>query len=152
MSFAIRVEGLDELKAEWQRDCSMLVDNLRSGVAHATQVATRIIKQDVPVVTGELQRSVRPTARNTANGATGSVSVTAGHAGYVLDGTPPHHIVSRSVGVGGVLRWEAGGQTFFRRGVYHPGTKPQDYLYRATDEAQGVMNRDADRAVDKLVR
>lgn len=50
----------------------------------------------------------------------------ASYAKFVHEGTRPHDIYPRMMG--GVLRFEIGGQIVFARHVHHPGTWPQQFL------------------------
>lgn len=47
---------------------------------------------------------------------------------YVLEGTPAHEIRARRAKA---LRFEAGGQILFRKRVWHPGTRANNFLARA---------------------
>jgi hypothetical protein len=47
---------------------------------------------------------------------------------YVLEGTPAHEIRARRARA---LRFEAGGQILFRKRVWHPGTRANNFLARA---------------------
>jgi hypothetical protein len=49
---------------------------------------------------------------------------------YVLDGTRPHWI-PRSTRNSKILRFESGGEVFFRRRVWHPGTRANPWLQTA---------------------
>lgn len=54
---------------------------------------------------------------------------------YIIDGTRAHTITARA---GGVLRWGTpGGGVAYARVVHHPGTKPNDFAQRATQDAVG---------------
>ncbi|MDZ7742981.1 MAG: hypothetical protein U5Q03_14915 [Bacteroidota bacterium] len=50
------------------------------------------------------------------------------YAQFVTMGTRPHVIVPRKPG--GVLVFQAGGQTVFAKRVNHPGTGPNDFFDR----------------------
>jgi hypothetical protein len=49
---------------------------------------------------------------------------------FVLDGTRPHRIPKRPR-PGKYLRFEIGGEVLFRKSVWHPGTRANNFLARA---------------------
>lgn len=77
---------------------------------------------------GRLRDSI--SYKPTISATTASVEVTsrAPHAGYVINGTPPHVIEPRTATI---LHWEEGGNHFYRHRVYHPGTRPNPFPERA---------------------
>ncbi|WP_329173335.1 hypothetical protein [Streptomyces sp. NBC_01477] len=52
---------------------------------------------------------------------------------YVLDGTRPHVIRPRRARA---LRFQSGGSTVFAKVVYHPGTRPNNFLARSLHEGR----------------
>lgn len=64
-------------------------------------------------------------------------------------GKGPHeHIVGRGV----MLRWTAGGQTFFARMVHHPGTRPDPFMGPAYLKAEAVLYRELEVMIYKAGR
>lgn len=78
--------------------------------------------------TGEAMRfkdGWRVQTRNTAGGATSTLSNISPHARLVIEDTKPHWIYPKRAG--GWLRWQyPAGRFHFARQVYHPGTTGQD--------------------------
>lgn len=147
--FRIEIDS-SEVKAAMAAGATELVKDMRQAAAHASQVATRQMKAVVPVKSGDLQKSIEPRLRSTHTGAAGEINVGEDYASYVKDGTKPHMIVAKNLGVGGTLRFEIGGRTIFRRSVNHPGTKPNDFVTPGVVEGQQVLDHDAEQAVRKL--
>lgn len=89
-------------------------------------------RQNVPVRTGALQRSLREepiTFSGPLRVSTG-VSATAPYALFVHEGTRPHIIRPRRASV---LAFPRNGRTVFARYVRHPGTRANPFLRRAAD-------------------
>lgn len=93
------------------------------------RIATQA-RQDVPVRTGHLGRSIREGQVRMSGPRTvdGSVEATARYAAPVHEGSRPHIIRPRKAKA---LRFEIGGRTVFARMVRHPGTKARPFLRNA---------------------
>lgn len=63
-------------------------------------------------------------------------------------GTRPHTIRARS----GVLRFRSGGAVKFRKSVWHPGTKPYKFLFKASTSAYGVLGVSLRTRLARLAR
>nr|NSL49576.1 hypothetical protein [Dendrosporobacter quercicolus DSM 1736] len=71
----------------------------------------------------------------------------ATYAPWVHDGTDPHWILPRAKKA---LRWTKGGKFVFAKKVWHPGTKPDKFLYEAGEAAVPAINLIFARALDNL--
>lgn len=78
---------------------------------------------------GSMKQSIRPILKGTKSSPLGIIMVDHPAASYVLNGTRPHPI--RPKRLGGVLRFTVGNHVVFARAVSHPGTKPNNFLWRA---------------------
>lgn len=87
-------------------------------------------RQDVPVKTGHLGRSIREGSVRFVGPlvVAGSVEATASYAAAVHEGSHPYVIRPRNASV---LRFEVGGRTVFAKMVRHPGTKARPFLRNA---------------------
>ena len=105
---------------------------LRSRLASLTRRIANQARQDVPVLTGNLGRSIREDEIVAAGPLKleGGVTAHADYAAAVHEGSRPHVIVPRRASV---LRFEVGGRTVFARRVQHPGTKPRPFLRNAAE-------------------
>lgn len=71
----------------------------------------------------------------------------APYALWVHDGTRPHLILPRAKKA---LRWVKNGKFVFAKKVWHPGTKPDPFLYEAGEAAAPEINMIFARALDDL--
>lgn len=78
---------------------------------------------------GHMGQTVRPIIKGSKANPVGIVMVDHPAASFVLNGTPRHDIYPRKPG--GRLRFTVGGRIVFARVVDHPGTKPNNFLWRA---------------------
>ncbi|AQT78325.1 hypothetical protein B1R94_02345 [Mycolicibacterium litorale] len=87
-------------------------------------------RQDVPVKTGNLGRSIREGEIRFVGPAVvqGSVEATAPYAAAVHEGSRAHVIRPRTAKA---LRFEIGGRTVFAKMVRHPGVKARPFLRNA---------------------
>lgn len=117
VGFAIRIEGLDEVKRALRELPKKLERNVvRGGLRAAAKIVADEAKRRVPVRRGFLQKSIRISSR-VKNGLV-TVSVKAGgkgarHAHLVELGTKPHLIGRRG---------------FKSAPIRHPGAKPKPYM------------------------
>jgi len=96
-------------------------------------------RQDVPVKTGNLGRTIREGEVRFVGPAvvSGYVEATAPYAAAVHEGSRPHVIRPRTKQY---LRFDVGGRTVFAKMVRHPGTKARPFLRNA---AVRVIQQDA---------
>ncbi|WP_371374391.1 hypothetical protein [Sporomusa aerivorans] len=72
----------------------------------------------------------------------------APYALFVHEGTKPHQILPRAKKA---LRWASGGKFVFAKGVWHPGTQKDQFLYEAGETALPKINQIFSHAVADLV-
>lgn len=95
-----------------------------------------------------LEKSVDYEVNTTEMEATVSLDESvASYAPFVHDGTNPHRIIARAKKA---LRFVKGGKFVFAKSVWHPGTKPDRFLYEAGEAALPKINLIFARAVDDL--
>lgn len=122
------------MDAEFQLDGPELDRQLRDVLQARMESLQRRIanqaRQDVPVKTGHLGRSVREGAIRFVGSLTveGSVEATASYAAAVHEGARPHVIRPHTASA---LRFEIGGRTVFAKMVRHPGMKARPFLRNA---------------------
>lgn len=73
----------------------------------------------------------------------------AKYAGFIDKGTQPHLIRAKN---SGVLAFQSGGRTVFRRVVRHPGTAPRPFVAVAMASGQMALRDGLSRRVDDLSR
>jgi hypothetical protein len=94
-------------------------------VAESALIMRDIMKDTVPVKTGKLKASIRADILPLS----AEISTNSGYGLFVDEDTAPHEIHARGKEAGGAnfLRFVIGGTTFFRRMVFHTGTKGQQF-------------------------
>jgi len=101
--------------------------------------------------TGKLHRSIQWDKRS-ENRMQIFTASNVRYASFVNDGTRPHDIVAK----GGALKFQADGETVFRKRVRHPGTRPTLFFESAVDkafnEATVQLEKRLQVAVDKFNR
>ena len=102
----------------------------------AASITRRIVaqaRQNAPVRTGNLARSIEPDPIQFAGPFRVETGVTA-HANYaaaVHEGTRPHVIRPRTAGA---LKFQLGDRTVFAKSVQHPGTRGRPFLRNAAEQ------------------
>ena len=88
-----------------------------------------LLQEEAPKDTGEFARNIRfrTFVQGDKVGFTTSSPQPLGK--FIVGGTKAHAITPR--GPGYPLRWQANGQDYYAYRVWHPGTKPNDYVTRA---------------------
>jgi hypothetical protein len=102
-----------------------LQDFLPQLVAESAIIMRDEMKEAVPVKTGKLKASIRADILPES----AEISTNSGYGLYVDEDTDPHVISARGKANGGAnfLRFVIDGNTFFRRSVFHTGTKGQHF-------------------------
>ena len=109
-------------------------------VNKTTDNAYQYAVEGAPVKTGELKSSIKIAYKGKTMG---KVVATAKHARAVELGAQPHIIKGSPI-----LKFESGGQVFFRRYVEHPGIKGLHFMQKAEEKAE----READMIIRTIVR
>lgn len=78
---------------------------------------------------GHMGQTVRPIFKGSKANPLGIVMVDHPAASFVLNGTRPHEI--RPKRPNGVLRFTVSNRIVFARSVNHPGTQPNNFLWKA---------------------
>lgn len=130
---------------------AVVVVGLQRAVDHSVTIGVKKARsehawQDRTYATRDsITGAVRPVARG-ATGTFGPAGTKAGeNAVRLATGTRPHRIEARR---GRALRFQAGGETLFRRAVNHPGTRPDPYLDAAADAAGEELFAAVEAALD----
>lgn len=129
-------------------NASETIDNLaemRAGVVAAVELALKLLAAHAAAHaratttfkdrTGRLRNSVR-----TGHPSKWTTFVKVGgdrapYAQFIENGSKAHEIVARNARV---LRYVQNGQVFFRRRVWHPGTRPTRFMQSARDATEDL--------------
>jgi hypothetical protein len=98
------------------------------------EVTLRTAAVAATIAPGSMKQAVRPIISGTKNAPFGIVMVDHPAAHFVLNGTRPHTILPNKKKV---LRFTVGGRIVFAKRVDHPGTKPNNFLWKAMMMASG---------------
>ncbi|OGM08354.1 MAG: hypothetical protein A2008_12345 [Candidatus Wallbacteria bacterium GWC2_49_35] len=74
----------------------------------------------------------------------------ARHALFIHEGTKPHAIPKGKMKKK-ALRWLVAGGFAFAKHVWHPGTKPDPFLYKAAEAEKSNVNNIFDRHINKAL-
>lgn len=99
---------------------------------------------DFTTRTGLLERSVQVDTRYAYQADVYLNERMAKYAPFVHRGTKPHMIRPKRKAFGKqrrALRWVKSGRFVFARGVRHPGTKADPFLYEALESSRGEVDR-----------
>lgn len=118
-----------------------LIGRWQTGWARAGSRLETELRATSPVDTGTMQSETRVFPRGPY---VVEAVVATPYASFVRDGTRAHVIEARPPRK--ALRWESGGEVFYRRRVNHPGTQPNDWYVDAT----GRMAEFAEEEFGKL--
>ncbi|NUO48732.1 MAG: hypothetical protein HOV80_07740 [Polyangiaceae bacterium] len=142
----IEIEGLDELKARWDRERANIQAGLERAVEAVVIYGSMAAKADAPVETGRLKDSLEGVVtRSSSTSAEGVVRARVKHMRFVIEGTEPHVIEPKRKKA---LKFNGAGGIVFARRVNHPGTRPNDFLADARREAEETLRRELQQTVD----
>lgn len=110
------------------------------------------LQQEAPKLTGEFARNIRYRTFQQGDKVGFTTSSPQPLGKWIVGGTKAHEIRPR--GQGYPLHWVKGGVHYYAYRVWHPGTKPNDYVSRARDrwepEAQQALARISTRYIAKV--
>ena len=109
--------------------------HLKTAMVRATRELQRAVKAATPVRTGRL-RSGWKIRMNRAR--LGRLVNRVPYGVFIIKGTKAHHIYPRNKKV---LKFKIGGKDVFAAHVFHPGTKANDFVSRASRKAEGKIQR-----------
>ena len=118
---------IDKSNVKIDRKISELPSKMINLVEDISDVVEARMRDESPVRFGDLQNSHTTEVLSDLERWIGP---TVAHAAFVVKGTRPHMIEGNPF-----LYWK-GAKHPVRR-VHHPGTKPNDYISRAKDQAEG---------------
>ena len=132
-SWHIETRGFKELQATF-RDAPRKVQDI--GRAWAKDVAAdevKYIRKAAPHKTGRFQQTIQPYARAFVVGVTIGAYPRLGTrlAKWIIQGTRAHAIVARRANA---LRFVWKGKLRFFTSVWHPGTKPNDFIRKGAQK------------------
>lgn len=144
MAYEIKIENLAELRRQFEKSPKTVGNELETATKNAGKIILAIEKEQVPVKTATLKRSITMDYRPISV----SIYPTVKYALYVHEGTKPHTIVPNRKKV---LRFKIGGKWVYAKRVSHPGTKANKFVERKVFLSEGKVNGQFDKALDNII-
>lgn len=144
MAYEIKIEHLAELREAFKQAPREVDKFLQRATKDAGKLILQTEKEEVPIKTGQLRRSIVMDYRPIAI----SIYPTVNYAPNVNFGTKAHVILPRTKKV---LRFRSGNSWVFAQRVYHPGTKANPFVERTVARSEGGVNRYFDTALDEII-
>jgi hypothetical protein len=139
-------------------DYELTIINLQNGlpdflpeiIAESAFILRDVMKEVVPVKTGKLKASIRADILPDS----AEISTNSGYGKFVDQNTAPHEIHARGKEAGGAnfLRFTIGGKTFFRRMVFHTGTKGQQFRRKTIKRSIPIIEEVMERKTRELLQ
>lgn len=92
------------------------------------EITTRAAAIASTTAPGSMKQKVRPIISGSKNNPFGIIMVDHPAATFVINGTKPHDIFPKNKKV---LRFTVGNTVIYSKKVSHPGTKPNNFLWKA---------------------
>jgi hypothetical protein len=144
MAYEIKVENLEELRAAFKKAPEITAKELEKATKEAGKTVLATEKQEVPIKTGQLRRSITMDYRPISV----SIYPTVKYALPVHEGSKPHIILPvRKT----VLAFKKGGKMIFARRVNHPGNKPNKFVERTVSKSESPINAFFSKALDNII-
>ncbi len=123
-----------ELNGRFVAANRQLLEDRRDEVRLLGSQMVNYLQEEAPKLTGEFARNIRYRTFQQGDKVGFTTSSPQPLGRWIVGGTKAHEIRPR--GQGYPLHWVKGGQHFYAYRVWHPGTKPNDYVGRARDRWQ----------------
>jgi hypothetical protein len=145
MSYEIKILHLDELRAAFKKAPDITAKELEKATKEAGKTILATEKEEVPIKTGQLRRSI------TLDYHPISVSIypTVNYALPVHEGTKAHIILPVRASV---LAFKKNGKMVFVKRVNHPGSKANKFVERTVQRTENGINNLFQRALDNIIQ
>ena len=144
ITMASEIQGLRDVLGRYTR--TDIQKAIRPELERLRDRAQALTVSEEPLRTGEMRRRTKATLRT--NPIRISVASPVRYTKHVLRGTKPHFIRARRAQA---LRFTIGDRVVYRRTVFHPGTKPNDFAARALGRLLPELNAAARRMSARIV-
>lgn len=128
-----------------------LLESRRDMVRELGSRMVDLMQEEAPRDTGEFARNIRYRTFNQGDKVGFTTSSPQPLGKFIVGGTKAHEIRPR--GQGYPLHWVANGRDHYAYRVWHPGTKPNDYVTRAQErwepESRQALARISTRYIAK---
>lgn len=130
---------------------SAILSNVRQALGQAAALTVQSARATSKFKdrSGALRGSIKRVARSEWHQQVRAGGPGARHALFVEAGTKPHPIVARRATF---LRFEQHGVVRFARRVFHPGTKPTNFMRDARDKGESALAVFVERGVSEAIQ
>jgi len=142
MSANVQIIGLKELEADIQKAGYSARGLMTAALSQSANVLQRNIRQEAPIKTGSLKRSIM----TSVSYPTATVTEQEKYGRMVEEGTRPHIILPKSKKA---LFWKGAFSPY--KVVHHPGTKANPFFQRGIDRSKDAMLDPFIKVAEKLV-
>lgn len=124
-----KTRGWSEQQAIFRNAPRAIQDLGRQWTKDVAADETRYIVKEAPSKTGTFRTTITPYAKAFTVGVTFQPYPKLGYklVKWIRQGTPPHIIRAKNVSA---LRFVMGGKVRYAKLVHHPGTKPNEFVFR----------------------
>lgn len=142
--YEIRIENLQELRSLFKKAPKAVSKELETATKEAGKLILRTEKEEVPVKTAQLKRSITFEYRPIS----ASIYPTVKYAKPVHDGSKPHVILPTRKKF---LRFKINGKWVYARKVNHPGNKPNKFVERTVNKTSSPVNKLFEKALEAII-
>ena len=142
--YEIRIQNLEELKELFRKTPQIVGKQLETATKDAGKLILKTEKEEVPVKTAQLKRSITMDYRPISV----SIYPTVKYALPVHEGSKPHVIVPTRKKL---LRFKINGKWVFARKVNHPGNKANKFVERTVSKTAQSVNKFFEKALDAII-
>lgn len=134
-SWRIETRGFKELQATFKNAPRKIQDVGRAWAKDVAADEVKYIRKAAPSKTGRFRQTIQPYSRAFVIGVTigNYPKLGARLAKWIISGTRAHPIVARRAKA---LRFMWKGKLRFFKSVWHPGTKPNDFIRKGAQKFQ----------------
>lgn len=146
MPYEIRIENLNELRSLFKKATKIASKELETATKEAGKLILRTEKEEVPVKTAQLKRSITMDYRPIS----ASIYPDVKHALPVHEGSKPHVISPKRKPF---LAWKKNGKWIYTtKPVNHPGNKPNKFVERTVNKTANPVNKFFEKALDAIIK
>lgn len=144
MAYEIKIENLKELQDAFKKSPKIVDKELQGATKDAGKLILRTEKEEVPVKTGTLRRSITLDYKPIS----ASIYPTVKYALPLHEGTRPHIILPVRKKA---LRFKVGNKVIYSKRVNHPGTAGNRFVERTVNKTDRKVNNIFEKCLEAIV-
>lgn len=146
-NITVEIKNIEEVRDYFNKRPVKVVKELNTALTRSAIIIQRMARQESPTDLGRLRNSI---AIENRMGFTTAISPKANYAAAVHEGSRPHWPPLSSL-EGWARRHGFASAYPLARAIAKRGTKPNRYMDRTADQGQGDVQREFDKAVDRIL-